>query len=86
MAAPNEEPPIAAGVQGTTKTTSASDSATAAAERKADATLAAIAAMNGFQARKLDGGAWLISRWNLCKELPDRSAAAEFLRRAGVAV
>jgi len=50
---------------------------------KSDAIRVALAALAGYQLRKLADGAWLISRWNLQRELKDDEAVDEFLRRVG---
>ena len=54
------------------------------AEREATARLIALAAIAGFELCRLDGGALQLSRWNLCRHLPDADAARAFLASAGV--
>ena len=56
--------------------------ATDDARRKAEATLIAQFALAGFELRRLDGGGWLVSRWNLMREL-DQAALAQFAQRIG---
>lgn len=51
---------------------------------KDDATRVALAALAGHQLRKLADGTWLVSRWNLQRELADDAAVDEFLRQVGV--
>lgn len=59
------------------------DRAAANDERKAFATLQALAAMAGCSLRQLDGGGYLICRWRFCKTLPSLDAAAAFLHQIG---
>ncbi len=47
---------------------------------KDDATRVALAALSGHQLRKLADGTWLVSRWNLQRELADDDAVDDFLR------
>lgn len=51
---------------------------------KDDNTLIAVAAIAGFELRKLAGGGWLVQRWNLRRELRDTDAVCSFLSAAGV--
>ena len=51
---------------------------------KDEAKLIAIAALAGFELRKLAAGRWLVSRWNLRRELLDTAAVRVFLAGAGV--
>lgn len=51
---------------------------------KDEATLIAIASLAGFELRKLAAGRWLVSRWNLRRELLDTAAVRVFLADAGV--
>ena len=48
------------------------------------ATLAAKAAMRGITLQRLAGGGYLLTRWNLCKELPDLAGAEALLAGMGV--
>ena len=48
------------------------------------ATLAAKAAMRGITLQRLAGGGYFLTRWNLCKELPDLAGAEALLARMGV--
>lgn len=50
---------------------------------KDDATRVALAAIAGYELRKLVDGTWLICRWNLQRELKDETAVDEFLQRVG---
>jgi hypothetical protein len=40
--------------------------------------------MHGFELRRLDSGALLVTRWGLARELPDLEAVARFAERVGV--
>ena len=53
---------------------------------KPDSTLVALAAIAGFQLRKLADGRWRVERWNLSRELNDTGAVRAFLAGAGVRV
>ena len=50
---------------------------------KDDTTRIALAALAGHQLRKMADGTWLISKWNLQRELKDDAAVDEFLRQVG---
>lgn len=50
---------------------------------KTDATRVALAALAGHQLHKLADGTWLISKWNLSRELKDGAAVDAFLQRVG---
>ena len=50
---------------------------------KDDATRVAMAALAGHQLRKLADGTWLVTKWNLQRELKDDACADEFLMRVG---
>ena len=54
--------------------------------RKAFLTLRARFAMAGFALLELSDGSLLATRWNLCRPLPDATAALRFLRQIGGAV
>ena len=54
--------------------------------RKAFLTLRARFAMAGFALLGLSDGSLLATRWNLCRPLPDATAALRFLRQIGGAV
>lgn len=47
------------------------------------ATLRAALALRGFELRRLDGGGWLITRWNLSREAAHLDAVAAFTRQVG---
>ena len=51
---------------------------------KVETTLIATAALAGFDLRRLEGGRWRVSRWNLTRELADAGAVRAFLASAGV--
>ena len=51
---------------------------------KDEATLIAVAAIAGFELRKLADGRWLVTRWNMQRELNDVAALRAFLAGAGV--
>ena len=51
--------------------------------RKAFLTLRARFAMAGFALHELADGSLLATRWNLCRPLPDATAALRFLRQIG---
>lgn len=53
---------------------------------KDDATRVARAALAGHQLRKLADGTWLVTKWNLQRELKDDAAVDEFLRQVGAPV
>ena len=53
---------------------------------KALLTLRARFAMAGFALLELSDGSLLATRWNLCRPLPDATAALRFLRQIGGAV
>lgn len=55
-----------------------------AAAEKQRATLTAKAAMREIKLQRLDGGGYLLTRWNLSKELPDLASAEALLARMGV--
>lgn len=55
-------------------------------QRKAFLTLRARFAMAGFALLELSDGSLLATRWNLCRPLPDATAALRFLRQIGAAV
>ena len=55
-------------------------------QRKALLTLRARFAMAGFALLELSDGSLLATRWNLCRPLPDATAALRFLRQIGGAV
>lgn len=46
--------------------------------------MVALGCMAGFELRKLADDRWLVSRWNLHRELDDASAVRAFLAGAGV--
>jgi len=74
----------AAGPLGKTETTGRCNSATSPDARKNFATLRARAALAGFELLELgDDGrrVFVLSRWNLTRELPDLDAVAAFLDR-----
>lgn len=52
-------------------------------QRKAFLTLRARFAMAGFALLELSDGSLLATRWNLCRPLPDATAALRFLRQIG---
>lgn len=52
-------------------------------QRKAFLTLRARFAMAGFALLELSDRSLLASRWNLCRALPDATAALRFLRQIG---
>jgi hypothetical protein len=55
-----------------------------AEDRKRQETLIAQGAwQGGFTLRRLADGSWLVSKWNLCKEIPDAEIEA-WLERVGV--
>ena len=59
---------------------------TAAEDRaavKRRATLTAQMAMAGFELRQAPDGAFVASRWNLAKALPDLDAVAAFAKQVG---
>lgn len=66
----------------TAATADAGQVATADAERKRQETLPAVAALAGFELRRLADGRWLVSRWNLSKELDDSEVEA-WLQQVG---
>lgn len=51
---------------------------------KEKTTLIAVAAIAGFELRKLSDGRYLVQRWNLTRELADADAVRAFLASAGV--
>lgn len=53
----------------------------AEAERKAIAHRTALAALAGVEAHKLAGGGWIVSRWNLHRELRDDDEFDAWLSR-----
>jgi hypothetical protein len=53
------------------------------AAKAADATLIAQFAPAGYELRRLDSGAWLVSRWDLSREMT-QAELAHFAQRAGV--
>jgi hypothetical protein len=55
-------------------------------QHKAFLTLRARFAMAGFALLELSDGSLLATRWNLCRPLPDATAALRFLRQIGGAV
>ena len=55
-------------------------------ERKVFLTLRARFAMAGYALLELSDGSLLATRWNLCRPLPDATAALRFLRQIGGAV
>lgn len=50
---------------------------------KDDATRVALAALAGHELRKLADGTWLVTKWNLQRELKDDAAVDAFLQRLG---
>ena len=52
---------------------------------KRHATLQAKLALRGFVLRKLDTGAYIVTRWQLCRELADLDAVARFATLVGAA-
>lgn len=78
MAAPNDEGQAfaAPSPQEQTKVPDADCAA------KRAATLPALAALAGYELRRLADGRWLVSRWNLSKELDD-SEVEPWLRQVG---
>ena len=54
------------------------------AERKRFETMRAAAALSGVQVYRLGDGSYLLTRWNMHRELPDLDAVAGLLRRMGV--
>lgn len=57
--------------------------ATVDAERKAEATMVAGAALVGCTLHRLASGGWLLCRWGLARELPDLAAVGALLRAMG---
>jgi hypothetical protein len=55
---------------------SSSDQGARSASEKRDDTLVARAALQGFELRRLADGRWLISKWNLQRELEDDQVEA----------
>jgi hypothetical protein len=49
---------------------------------KLRSTWPALAALAGYELRRLANGRWLVSRWNLSKEL-DESEVSGFLQQVG---
>ncbi len=56
----------------------------AAANTKRLATLSAHMALAGFELHVTASGTFIVSRWNLARELHDLAAVQAFARRAGV--
>jgi len=54
-----------------------------APESKAEANLAATAALAGYELRRLADGSFTVSRWGFIRPLPDLHAVAGFLRQVG---
>ena len=54
------------------------------ASRKGFLTLQARAALAGIGLHELASGAFFVARWNLAREVPNLSAAADLLKRMGV--
>lgn len=50
---------------------------------KALATLRALLAMHGHTLHELSSGGFLVTKWGLCRELPDLRSAAQFARQIG---
>lgn len=82
MDAPNMEAPGQAQGQSEERTEILAEST---ARRKADATRIAKAAMRGHELRRLADGTWLVSNWNLSRELADDAACDAWLQRVGAA-
>ncbi len=57
----------------------------ARAESKRHATLQAQLALRGFVLRKLDTGEYVVTKWQLCRELADLNAVARFATLVGAA-
>ena len=57
--------------------------APARAEHDHEATLRAELLQQGHHLHQLAGGGWLVSRWGLCRELPDLRAVRQFARQVG---
>ncbi|MBK7061334.1 MAG: hypothetical protein IPH51_12730 [Rubrivivax sp.] len=55
-----------------------------ATDEKEAARVRAIAALAGCGLYRLAGGGWLLTRWSLCRELPDLAAVGAVLRAMGV--
>lgn len=53
-------------------------------ERKELARLQALAALHKMTLHELSAGSYLLTRWHLCRELPDLRAVAAMLRQMGV--
>ena len=50
---------------------------------KDDATRVALAALSGYQLRKLADGSWIVWRFSVPRELKDDAAVDEFLQQVG---
>ena len=55
------------------------------AQRKRQANLQASLALKGLELRQQQDGSFLVSRWNLTRELRDLSAVESFARQVGAA-
>ena len=55
------------------------------AQRKRKANLQALLALKGHELRQQRDGSFLVSRWNLTRELRDLSAVESFARQVGAA-
>lgn len=85
MSAPNDEgPTVAAATPPEQTQTDGAIVADAGCLDKGETTLVAVAAIAGFELRKLADGRWLVQRWNLQRELADADAVRAFLAGAGV--
>lgn len=79
----NDEPRGLAGGAGSKGQAQSVSLDCAALDRKAFATLRAVAALAGVELQALPEGGFLASRWNLSRELPDLQAVREWLARVG---
>ena len=88
MTAPRDEAPAGGAAQGFKAVAQlvSHHSAPEDAQRKAEASMAARAAMNGCSMYGLAGGGYLLCRWGLSRACPDlRSVGALLDRLAGAA-
>lgn len=86
MSGPNVEAPDAAATGQALGQGKADDSIIggAGSDRKALSRLQAIGALNGLGVYELADGALLVTRWGLCKTVPDARALALFLAQMGI--
>jgi hypothetical protein len=78
-----EDPAGRPGLQATQETADAPIVADLDVDRKSFLTLRARYAMAGFELLELADGSLLATKWNLCRPLPDATAAHRFLRQIG---